>query len=163
MSNRLKPRRTDQEPRPARPWQVTTRTASAGRPLQPAPGDQDFGDGVLYEPLTDRLVIETAPGCITTITPGRKFAEALARGFTALPATPPHRRAIRSCSQCGAQVIEAIPSDGTRAGVALDAEPNPNGVWLLHGDRHARLLRPMETPPGPTYAAHTCPAERSDP
>lgn len=159
MSNRLKPR---QQTRPRHPWRVSTRQTGDGRPTEPAPGETDFGEGVVYDPMADRLTLETAPGCTVAISPGRRLAETLGKGFTALPAAAPHKRETATCQECGATIIHADTRNTLGHVVDLDPEPDPNGVWLLQGERGARILRPGETPPSPTYRQHRCPAERSD-
>ena len=109
-----------------------------------------------YDPRVDELVMTVGPTAILRIRPGRGFGRIVA-GLMAQAETQAEERDAamsQACPDCGAPVIEVTV--GLLVRVVLNARPDPTGIYLMTRPGRARVLRPLETPMGVTYAAHHC-------
>lgn len=132
----------------------------AGRePVADRPGTIRVDPGLAYDPGLDVLVVEVQPGVQLRIAAGRRFGTALARLMTRVgeeaEAVAERPSDVLACVVCGARIVHADLA-GERHGVYLDARPSPHGIYVSTGERAVRMLRPLEEPTGPTYAAHAC-------
>lgn len=151
MRNRLRPgQRTTRE----RPWQITTYLSQGEEPRRWHESDVQMGEGIVYQRRQDRLVIEMGPGLELTIAPGQRFAQRLAAGFTAIPDPIPPTEQDSTCPSCGAEVLFVQDPEGQDR--VLDAQPDPNGIWLKAAEGRVRVIQPLEQPAAPTYRSHSC-------
>lgn len=148
--------------RPSPKLNLSAVLASGTEEVRPASGrDVEVVPGVIYRPRADELHLTIGTETRLVLSPGKRFAEALARTMTEAAAREERIASflaedddVRPCDRCGEKVHELVLNTGEE--IEVDVSPHPSGVYLRLGEGIGRMLHPHEVPTAPVYRKHRC-------